>query len=487
MTPIPELKGPSLPLDSNGKAPEKIDATDLKVQQAASFSTSHESSKAFKASKSSFFKWLTSFFSKLFGKNEEIKPLKPSEMAIPYPDSSGQALEYYQLTKRVSKTEMAAIEAKMKGLESKEDLIKVEFQAFENGMMEFDDWDKAAIRALYALKMGFISKETFATFLNFRVAHQQYKEIEKIPLFLADGSRNPRVLAYLQKTGNFFPSLGEDFQTNFLNDSQIDQFFEIMKSKPKSAQVFFIGNLEDPHPGSITQEIRRETGLEIFNVMDQKRVIPSFEILQALLDAAFHENAVKMNPVIGLSSYADIEANAMFNSRDVALYFPGVALPDSADDFPVEGIDFTYHDFYHAFIASNVPKNIQPLFNLCYSILGPLSSKYPEKKEIIEKLRLKLLDMEHAEFRMDNRNNRSDSQLFWDVLEYRWKKLDPKGEHSEIIRYLLVQLKKLSRSVDWEKETGVSGKAENELSSLQFWAGLEERFNHYLGFLFPRS
>ena len=79
-----------------------------------------------------------------------------------------------------------------------------------------------------------------------------------------------------------------------------------------------------------------------------QEMVPGISTRQALLDAAFNEEAHRINPVIGASSVADIRNGGEGRYRDFALPFPGIPLPKKADHLDAPFIiDFQVHDYYH--------------------------------------------------------------------------------------------------------------------------------------------
>ena len=77
-------------------------------------------------------------------------------------------------------------------------------------------------------------------------------------------------------------------------------------------------------------------------------MMPGISTRQALLDAAFKEEAHRVNPVIGTSRVADIRNGGSGRYRDFALPFPGIPLPKKADDTDAPFIvDFQIHDYSH--------------------------------------------------------------------------------------------------------------------------------------------
>ena len=92
----------------------------------------------------------------------------------------------------------------------------------------------------------------------------------------------------------------------------------------------------------------RSLGAWALSRFADQEMVPSISTRQALLDAAYKEEAHRINPVIGISSVEDIRKGGSRRYRDFALPFPGIPLPKEADGIPVQFIiDFQFHDFYH--------------------------------------------------------------------------------------------------------------------------------------------
>ena len=111
--------------------------------------------------------------------------------------------------------------------------------------------------------------------------------------------------------------------------------------------VFWHYPIAESSERTIADAIRFLGGWALSRFADQE-MVPSISTRQALLDAAYKEEAHRINPVIGISSVEDIRKGGSGRYRDFALPFPGIPLPKEADGIPVQFIiDFQFHDFYH--------------------------------------------------------------------------------------------------------------------------------------------
>jgi hypothetical protein len=211
-------------------------------------------------------------------------------------------------------------------------------------------------QALAALRQGKITQHQFATIMFFWVNHTQQgiRTGTVIFLFNSDGSINPKARQLLGAT---LKGRLEKFSA-----SEMDQFFEKMRKLPASEQCFFVRKMEKSYGFDIIASIQGSRIDLFYDTQDGKMMIPSAGMMQSFLDVRFKDQAVKINPVLGLSTEEDIRNNGLTGTRDMGLHFPGTTLPEQADDLEAIGYKFTYHDFYHALVASNAPPEHRKLF-----------------------------------------------------------------------------------------------------------------------------
>jgi hypothetical protein len=140
----------------------------------------------------------------------------------------------------------------------------------------------------------------------------------------------------------------------------------------------------------------------IFTKPKKGRMIPSLGLMQTFLNVKF-EDAVTINPVLGLSSMEDIRENGITSTRDMALRFPGVHLPDDADGDAAPGFSFTFHDFYHAYIASSLGNDFRCLFIKIGDIANEVIKDLPKKDRL--EMGDSCVDMNIFTFRPEFRNH----------------------------------------------------------------------------------
>ena len=384
-----------------------------------------------------------------------------------YPDDSST---YKEMTRRLSVEEKSALEEKLKTLPKKEEHILALIQALES-----QNWDASILHnadypyyALEALKRGNdLSPTQFATLQLFWQGTQSYGHhaMRTIFLFNPDGSINQEARSLIRETlhlvgvhyqlielvdGISLMELAKTVRddndllekvkeyldkintTYLLSEGQIDLLFEKLRALPKSEQQFFIvpdkeGKylpiLEDQLLGrstthTITQEINFATGLNVFSRLEGPAVmIPSFGLMQAYLEVRNGQDAVQMNPVLGLSSLGDLRQNALEGKRDFALHHPAASLPNTADNFSAPGVDFEKHDFYHAQLSSSIPPFYKRLFIQCADMIE--NQVHQERgflsfnRESMQHLHDRFIDMEVSNFRLEMRRGRTLNDLFW--------------------------------------------------------------------------
>jgi hypothetical protein len=280
--------------------------------------------------------------------------------------------------------------------------------------------DFLALDAFLAFYLKKIELAEFCTTLFFYYALKEYpKESVRIfRLYEEDESENDEAIEIIEST--------------FDERVDLDEFFDVMAEKPMSESVFFFLRADErvkPENQSIkdrifdvirgeitiTDEILDATGINYFHLFDfegeKYQMIPSFSMMQELINVISKENKVRINPTFGLSTINDICKNGLYGSRDMGFYFPPieinyfrsleVSLPDRADGFlaPTK-IDFLKHDFYHSIRASEVPPKFRikmiEIANLVSLIKLEVSD--PILIDYLSEFYERLIDMEHQYF-----------------------------------------------------------------------------------------
>lgn len=332
----------------------------------------------------------------------------PSTSPIPTPppleNITQMCVEYWTLTRRIPKNVFKEINQAINALPDKEIQISQLLTALKD-----KDWKHGIFKdknypfyALEAVKLNKMSSSEFCTLMFYWTANRYHttktNQVAAIPLFL-DGKPNPQAVQMLKETMKSTPGMKTFESTEFLTNEQLEELFRQMEKAPSFEQQFFLvpQSLQDTIFNAI-----QYNKINIFgNVRSElKRMIPSFTLMQRFLDIKFGPQAIKINPVIGLSHFKDIIANGAGGQRDMAIPFPGVTLPEKADNLLAPGFDFSYHDFYHAFIVSSIPLELRQAFvRSAYSTLHALNDSNADSKEFYAKV----IDMEATGFRSDRK------------------------------------------------------------------------------------
>jgi hypothetical protein len=353
--------------------------------------------------------------------------------------SMDHSLVYHEVTRRVKNLDQ--LEEKIRGLSDLENNIQNLVQA-----MEKKDWQASIFKnedypfyLLAALKNGKVTAQQFGTVMFYWSANQyhQNNEIQAIPIFI-DGQRNAIAEKYIIQTlttTNFKDSQIQIF--TFLNPQQIDDLFNSLKELPASEQQLFVvpdiqgifknskERIESKN-STISQIIVYNTGINVFDrLFDDStdstlRMLPSVGLMQTFLNVMGGANAVKINPVLGLSSIQDIRLNGLQATRDMAFQFPGIALPKEADNYNAPHYDFPYHDLYHNILCSLLSdESRKKSIFFADAIDTYLKKNGLTENEGGQYYHFKFIDMEHAAFRQDVRQkitNAGEEILLWQTI-----------------------------------------------------------------------
>lgn len=268
---------------------------------------------------------------------------------------------YYEVTRRIDPEELHELEEKMNNLcpqdhtyflelaqsgELSKIVGDIELDSEEN-LIQSSGIKDYPIHALHALRNGNLSHDDFASIVIPSASKDPNKTC--IPLFTETGEIDEIAQMHIKETLSLYKG------GNILSDEELHEFFQEMKKLPKLQQYFHLEvkrndqlPIMDVREGIKTQY----NGLNVFSQTSSGIMIPSVGMMQTFLKIKFKNNAARMNFVLGLSSIDDIEQNGRTNSRDAALRFPGVSLPNIADSYAALETDFLYHDFFHAIIVS---------------------------------------------------------------------------------------------------------------------------------------
>lgn len=241
-----------------------------------------------------------------------------------------------ELTRRISDEEEKKTNEILSTLPNVPETIHELIKAINFPHWEKNKWINHPQMAFYALianQEKLISDFQFATLMLYRSIKEYYSDEHKIT----------STFFQLDTTDPTFAKINEEIQ-----------------KLPFCEQICFVVPHEKEEFDVLTA-ISRNIQQLTFNTNPYLLRIPSFSILQILIKH-FHPYPATINPVLGLSSPEDILKNGIDFIRDIAIHFPGIFLPTTADFTSAILFKFTLHDFYHLIRVSDIPPNDRLLF-----------------------------------------------------------------------------------------------------------------------------
>lgn len=328
-----------------------------------------------------------------------------------------------ELTRRIKGPEALAINQELKQLTDVNTTVQQLKEAVKHSEWESNstlNHIKMPFFALIAYQENIIPLPTFLTLLSYWSVTQCHSnaisEIKTHALF--EGGTLREDAQHLLIGSSFIDCRSSKID---LTREEWDHFFKKMLTLPRSEHVF----VEAPYiyeEKSIVEQIY-QTRFNMFGRTQRNtRLVPSFGMMQTYLDVKFDKVSVQLNPVLGLSSVADIQLNGRKHQRDMAFHFPMVFLPKKADFLPARWYWWTYHEFYHAALASCVPDSIQNMMiDLSEKAEAYQKSKAAilgeSKARTIRHLSQQFSDMELVEFKPGYADGLlgglSDEDKFW--------------------------------------------------------------------------
>jgi hypothetical protein len=219
---------------------------------------------------------------------------------------------------------------------------------------------------------------------------------------------------------------------------------ENVRKLPASEQRFLLVPDIQVRPSSyklsastISQSIK-QGGINVFNRVNlhgkEMRIVPSIGMEQAFLDAQY-DQPVTIKPRIYLSTDMQIRECGLTNSRDMMMSFPdGMGdnrCPKTADTLDAPWYDFSYHDFYHAIVASAIGEQFRSTGIVASDVTFEYAKKSSSENQEIQRLGTRFLDMEYRQFLHFIKDLKiSPIQNFWKAM-------------IEIIRYYLSEKNQL--------------------------------------------
>ena len=257
--------------------------------------------------------------------------------------------------------------------------------------------------ALKAFRKDKINISEFSTLISLHALHHQLKEKKSMThaaLFEESGEPNKEAWDRIKESlivSNHISSIFHFFWiTSIIQKIQTT----LRECRPiESSLWYYYEGRRDHEPSTVSDQIKK-VGLHALFVdiasvdltssildLTTSRLYPSVSLRQAFLSASFQDEAHQLNPVIGISTTEQIRIGGLRGYRDFALPFPGLSLPNSADNYPAPLIaDFQFHDFYHAVRASRLKNDDIHLYISIGDALEELKSKYTTAIAKLEEL-----------------------------------------------------------------------------------------------------
>ncbi|MCH9631674.1 MAG: hypothetical protein S4CHLAM37_16990 [Chlamydiia bacterium] len=243
-----------------------------------------------------------------------------------------------------------------------------------------------------ALMKGDITKEQFCSTMIFKAACKEEQNITSIQLFARNGRINKKAFALIKATVNSiaskevaeqYPPEGAlpqalqnmiELQSGIatIPDEKITAFFDMMREKPESEQTLYLmpdasswektyDYFETPDfdLSSISKAVKLEGAFNLLGTdfNSSQTLIPTFSMMQALIDATCGDNACEISPAIGTTTADDIKYDLPHSRRDMGIPYQDFLLPTKADGLKATSFEFIFHDFYHLYTLSTIPRS----------------------------------------------------------------------------------------------------------------------------------
>lgn len=401
-------------------------------------------------------------------------------------------IAFFELTKRlfkigstdvVDQVAKVAFIQKLKNYNNREyDLSKL-VDALKTGDIKnavFSDLDDMAYLSLWAVYEGLIDVTTFTNLMIIRETLLCYDNVTFMPIFTNYG--------YNRQARNVIEDTNSSSSKAFLTPSELDTIFQNLESDPNTA--FILTGIEKTPLAADDISLRILNSLSS-NTLNRSQdgtlcVIPSLNMMQAVIEVRSKDKNFKINPVLGPSSYDQIAHNGLHSRRDLQVSFPGAPTPERPHDLSSFGVGFMKHDFYHAVLSSSCERNMPLTFIFMSQVLATL--RFDEALEKVKVNMVKrLIDFEvtsarreiHRPSFLDDKLNHTELFLSLFELFVRSSLLNRgKNEYEaeQVNKYFVVltilfkKLLEIKKSGnDWDKELKL------DLSTINFIESTKKR------------
>ena len=217
---------------------------------------------------------------------------------------------------------------------------------------DFFTSDEFAYVNLRAFRDGKINVNEFATLASLHGIYQENHEgnesfvMKFEALFDENGEPNKEAWKAIEETlhkSNSARNSVFKFDVEFI----INQMQAELKTASPLEAGFWHYDMAEPTGEVTIADLARDVGSwALFGYANQE-MTPSITMIQALLNT-FGTEAHRINPVIGVTTVADLRLGGIHRYRDFAIPFPGIPLPKIADYCSAPTIaTFQNHDVFH--------------------------------------------------------------------------------------------------------------------------------------------
>ena len=280
---------------------------------------------------------------------------------------------------------------------------------------EIMELQEAPLYALRALELGRLSIQDFASILLFWTGYQEPKSERlwsSIALIREDVSATFR-------SSSLWCAYCPSMPNRHLTQEQEELFFARMDQCSLLQQQMVYCYLKARSTEEDIINRISKVGVSILCRIDDMRwMVPSFVAMQIFLEVLVGDQAVRVRPVLGMSTLDDIFYNGCTNTRDMGIPFPGISLSKKADGYLAPGVQFAIHDFYHSIVTSKAPMQDKHFLLRMSSLARQLgmSMQKDRKKEslLLRRFSVRLGDLDIYQTVFENR-------IYCEDVLQRWK------------------------------------------------------------------
>ncbi len=301
-------------------------------------------------------------------------------------DNSPHGRHFNELVRRIEPARQSQILAKLQGINKEHIGIVAECvqdPTYLTGKyLAFFSSEDFPYIVLQAFREEAISLHEFSTLVTVHGVYQQY--ITSDPAFQIHYQRlfDEHGQPLEESWKNIEETIRETDNSCGLFQYSVTDCTERMKECLKSASPleagFWYQSTKKPENYfTLTDAVRSYGKCRVFSSKRQNEMIPSLTMRQAFADAAYGDEAHRVNPTIGDSSPSDIRKGGLLRYRDFQLPFPDHPLPKTVNSFESPNITgFNLYSYYHALISSALPNKYVDLYIAMGDEMEKLQTRY---------------------------------------------------------------------------------------------------------------